>query len=292
MKRFILLSIWMFMGILFLEAQAPEKFSYQAVIRDASNNLVVNQSVGLRITIQQGMPGGTEVYQETHTGMTNINGLVSLEVGGGTSTMVGDFSDIDWGEGPYYIQTEIDPNGAMAYSIMGTTQLISVPYALHAGNVKKYKVGDRAFGGIVFWVEECGQHGLVSDTVDLSTGIDWGGFGTITHAVRDGRYSGQYNTERIVIALGAGSYAAQLCANHNGSGYGDWYLPSIAELELMFNNIGQGSSLGNVGDFVGGNYWSSTEVGAFSAWFFVFVNGFAFVSNKNSNLRVRAVRAF
>jgi uncharacterized protein (TIGR02145 family) len=122
-------------------AQAPEKFSYQAVIRDASNDLVVNAAVGLRITIQQGMPGGTDVYQETHSAMTNANGLVSLEIGGG-SMMVGDFSTIDWGDGPYFLQTEIDPSGGTTYSIIGTIELISVPYALYA------KTAETIAGGI------------------------------------------------------------------------------------------------------------------------------------------------
>nr|HPN68799.1 hypothetical protein [Saprospiraceae bacterium] len=91
-------------------AQAPQKFSYQAVIRDGANNLVINQNVGLRISIRQSTSGGTIVYQETHAVMSNTNGLVSLEVGGGTPTM-GTFASINWGAGPYYLQTEIDPTG-------------------------------------------------------------------------------------------------------------------------------------------------------------------------------------
>ena len=292
MKKLILLSIWMVMGIVVLEAQAPEKFSYQAVVRDGSNALVTSTDVGMQISILQGSANGVAVYMETQTPTTNANGLVSLEIGDGTVES-GTFSTIDWANGPYFIKTETDPTGGTTYSIVGTSQLLSVPYALHAGNVKKYKIGVRAFGGIVFWVEECGQHGLVSDTVDLSTAIVWGGFG-VTNAVRNGRYSGQYNTERIVIELGTASYAAQICANHNGSGYGDWYLPSIAELQLMYTNIGQGATgdLNNIGGFAGADYWSSTELFASVAWFFNFNFGFASFFNKSSTLRVRAVRAF
>ncbi len=285
MKNLALTIIGIILGVVILEAQAPEKFSYQAVVRNASNQLVINQSVGVRISILKGMAMDIE-YQETHTAMTNVNGLVSLEVGGGTSTMMGEFSDIDWGDGPYYIQTEIDPLGGIVYSIMGATELISVPYALYAGNVKKYKIGDMAFGGIIFWVEECGHHGLVSDTVDLSTEIEWGGFGTVTNAVRDDRYSGQYNTERIVIGLGAGSYAAQLCANHNGSGYGDWYLPSISELQLMYDNIK------GIGNFDGAIYWSSMEASFANAFNFNFTDGSTNNNDKAFTLRVRAIRAF
>ncbi len=286
----MLLSAWVL-----LEAQAPEKFSYQAVVRDASNNLVVNQTVGLQITIRQGMPGGTEVYQETHMGMTNANGLVSLEIGGGMSTMVGLFEDIDWGDGPYFLQTEVDPAGGTDYTIMGTSQLLSVPYALYAGNVKKYKIGDRAFGGIIFWLEECGQHGLVSDTADISVGISWSSIFSLTNAIRNGLYAGEHNTERIIFSLGAAINAAQICANHKGSGYGDWYLPSIDELQVMYNSIGKGAvgDLNNIGGFFESSYWSSTEELMQVAWYLDFSNGnpLNFVS-KNVTFRVRAVRAF
>ena len=121
-------------------AQAPQKFSYQAVIRDVANALVVNQNVGLRMSVRQTTAMGTIVYQETHTKMSNVNGLVSLEVGGGTPTM-GTFAGINWGNGPYFIQSEIDPTGGTNYTIMGTTELISVPYALYAANSPAGPIG-------------------------------------------------------------------------------------------------------------------------------------------------------
>lgn len=114
-------------------AQAPEKMSYQAVVRDAGNNLVASSSVGMQISILQGSPSGTAVYVETQTPTSNTNGLVTVEIGGGT-LVSGDFSTIDWANGPYYIQTETDPTGGTSYTITGTSQLLSVPYALHAAN--------------------------------------------------------------------------------------------------------------------------------------------------------------
>ncbi len=291
-----------------LDAQAPDKFSYQAVIRDASNNLVVDQTVGLRITIRQGMPVGSEVYQETHMGMTNANGLVSLEIGGGMSTMMGDFEDIDWGNGPYYLQTEVDPAGGMDYTIMGTSQLLSVPYALYAGNVKKYKIGDVAHGGIVFYVEPCGTKGLVAAASDQSIGVRWHAHDTAgngnTQAKGDGPYAGKANTSIIIaaqVSIGddGETYAARICnelqITQDGVTYGDWYLPSLEELRLMRNNIGQGAmgDLENIGNFADADYWSSTEFNAVSAWFFFFTNVVNFnVANKNGNLRVRAVKTF
>jgi hypothetical protein len=112
-------------------AQSPEKMSYQAVVRDGSNALVTSTAVGMQISILQGSPSGTAVYVETQTPTSNANGLVSLEIGAGT-VVSGDFTTIDWENGPYFIQTETDPTGGSNYTITGTSQLLSVPYALHA----------------------------------------------------------------------------------------------------------------------------------------------------------------
>ena len=116
-------------------AQAPDKMSYQAVIRDADNNLLSNTPLGMQISILLDSDIGTPVYIETHTPTSNTNGLVSLEIGNGTPVS-GDFSNIDWSAGTYYIKTETDPNGGTDYSISGTSQLLSVPYALYAKTVE------------------------------------------------------------------------------------------------------------------------------------------------------------
>jgi len=113
-------------------AQSPEKISYQAVIRDGNNDLVVSQGVGIQVSILQGGNNGTSVYTETQNVSTNVNGLVTFEIGNGIS---GDnFSAINWANGPYYIKTETDPTtaGGTSYTITGVSQLLSVPYALHA----------------------------------------------------------------------------------------------------------------------------------------------------------------
>jgi uncharacterized protein (TIGR02145 family) len=122
-------------------AQAPQKMSYQSVIRNASNALVINQKVGIRISLLQGSETGTAVYSETHTPTTNANGLASLEIGGGTVS-IGDFSKIDWSKGPYFVKTETDPAGGTSYSLTTTSQLLSVPYALYAANSQPGPKGD------------------------------------------------------------------------------------------------------------------------------------------------------
>ena len=109
-------------------AQAPEKMSYQAVIRGANNALVTNQQVGMQISILQ---GSTAVYEETQTPTSNTNGLVSLEIGTGT-VISGSFTAIDWSADTYFIKTETDPTGGTNYTITGTSQLLSVPFALYA----------------------------------------------------------------------------------------------------------------------------------------------------------------
>jgi hypothetical protein len=114
-------------------AQAPQKMSYQAVVRNAGNVLVTNATVGMRISVLQGTANGTAVYVETQTPTTNTNGLVALEIGAGT-VVSGTFASISWGTNNYYVKTETDPTGGTNYTISGTSQLLSVPYALYAGN--------------------------------------------------------------------------------------------------------------------------------------------------------------
>ena len=115
----------------FMKAQAPNKFSYQAVVRNQGNALVINRQVGLRFTILQGSATGFGVYAETHRTMTNLNGLVSVEIGAGTP-LFNSIANINWANGPYFLKTETDPNGGFSYTISGTTQMLSVPYALYA----------------------------------------------------------------------------------------------------------------------------------------------------------------
>ena len=139
-KSFI--SLILLLSVAYCAAQSPEKMSYQCVVRKSGGELVANRNIGLRISILQGSASGNVVYQETYNPnpQTNANGLVSVEIGGGAA-LSGSFSDIDWGSGTYFLKTETDPAGGTNYTVSGTSQLLSVPYALHA------KTAENGFSG-------------------------------------------------------------------------------------------------------------------------------------------------
>lgn len=287
-------------------AQSPDLFSYQAVIRDNNDQLIVNTQIGVRVSIQKFMigmpPSYINLYIETHTPTTNDNGLINLQVGNGT-LVSGDFSNIDWANGVYYLKTEIDPIGGTNYTITGSSRLLSVPYALHAKNVKTYKVGDYAFGGIVFWVDESGQHGLVCVKTDMSYPAKWNaGSYTYTMAWGNGILSGEMNTALIVSNQGRGdgtSYAALTCSSfnyvENGNSYGGWFLPSRLELNEMFSKKStiDATALANGGAaFTNDVYWSSTESSNDKAWTVNMGSGGISESSKAYSHKVRAIKKF
>ena len=114
-------------------AQAPQAFNYQGIARDGNGTPFANRNITLRIAILQGALPGTEVYQESHNAQTNKLGIFTVEVGHGHSQL-GAFEDVDWGSSEHYIQIEMDPEGGTNYKLLGESQLLSVPYALYAGN--------------------------------------------------------------------------------------------------------------------------------------------------------------
>ena len=141
MKKFTTFIAILLLCVTALFAQSPEKFSYQAVVRNANNALVTNTSVGMRVSILQGSATGTPVYVETHNSTTNANGLLTVEIGGGNAQQ-GAFAAINWESGPYFLKTETDPNGGTNYSVTSTQQLLSVPYALYAKEAANSFSGD------------------------------------------------------------------------------------------------------------------------------------------------------
>ena len=302
-------------------AQAPSKMSYQAVVRDAGDVLVTSQVVGMQLSIVQGSVSGTVVYVETQTPTSNLNGLVSLEIGSGT-VVSGTFNSIDWSKGQYFIKTETDPTGGRTYTITGTSQLMSVPYALHAntadsiiggatqvtagtnvtvtgsgktaspyvinatgGSTDKFYLGQDTLGGIVYYIYKDAtgtQHGLIVNKTE-STKV-WQAAGTLTNA--DRTEDGANNTA-LMTSSAAATYVTSL-----GAG---WYLPSIDELGLLYYNRFSANKALRAGGFTllskTAYYWSSTEFNSTYAYDFSFANGGVNNAKANTN-SVRAVRAF
>jgi len=246
-------------------AQTSGGFNYQAIVRDANSNIVANKPIGIRISIKQGSIDGPTVYQETFTPYSNSYGLINLEIGKGSVTN-GVFSAIDWADGPYFLETEMDIDGGTNYVVMGTSQLRSVPYALHAGVAesiveKKYNVGDRALGGIVFYVNDNGTHGLVAASGDEPQTVDW--------------FESGNNMDNPEFH------------DEDGKNYMDWRLPTKYELNLMYERRN------TIGNFTRDFYWSSieAEIGN-SAWAENFSNGEQQIHSKVEKGSVRLVRTF
>ena len=116
--------------------QAPDLISYQAIIRNSSNELVSNVSVGTRISILRGTAADVLLYQEEHSVKTNLNGLIYLNIGSG-APLFGTMSGIDWSKGPFYVKSETDPTGGKNYTLVVVSQLLSVPFSIYAKSAEK-----------------------------------------------------------------------------------------------------------------------------------------------------------
>jgi len=146
MKKSTLTLLGLFISLIFL-AQSPEGFKYQAVVRNSSGIVVPNQSIGLQIRLRQGNAGGTPVYEESFAPTSNSYGLVNIAIGTGMVSL-GTFANIDWGNGPYFVEIGMDISGGSSYTIMGSSQLMSVPYALYAKTAENAGVTYTAGTGI------------------------------------------------------------------------------------------------------------------------------------------------
>lgn len=160
--------ILMLLAVCGMMAQAPEKFTYQAVVRNANNQLMTNTLVGVRVSIMQGSSTGSVVYSETQMLSTNANGLMTLNIGDG-NIVYGNFSTINWGNGSFFLKSEIDVSGGSNYTISSTQQLLSVPYALYsskAGNVPAFTVVPTDTGYVI----SISQDGVATQTFVLRHG--------------------------------------------------------------------------------------------------------------------------
>ena len=288
-----------------INAQAPQGFNYQATVRNNTGQLLLNQSVLVNFNILQNSDTGPVVYSENQTATTDDLGHINLVVGQGTPS-TGTFSSINWGNGSYYLGIEL--NTGTGYVAMGTTQLLSVPYALHANTVTSttgstggftHFVGELYGGGIVVYVWKTAgvEHGLIASLTDLSAGILWTKLPfqtTLIGPTAQSFHDGFANTNAIVAQAGAGTdYAAGLCKAYNAGGFNDWYLPAINELKQCDNSLHTLTEvLGEANGFRTSLYWSSTEELNDKSWGLGFYGGNIFYYFKSSLNRVRAVRRF
>jgi hypothetical protein len=298
MKKAVLPAFLMALSIVAL-AQIPESFNYQVVVRDgSSNNPLANQDVSFKMSILKGSSSGESQYSELHSANTGALGIVNLIIGNGTGK-TGNITTIDWGADTYFLKVEIDPDGGTSYVEMGTTQLLSVPYALHAKSaeaITPHYVGETYGGGVVFYVYDNGQHGLIAATSDQSAGVSWNNLiNRLTGSTGDGINAGAMNTTMITSILisinQTGDFAAKVCVDYSvtmdGITYGDWYLPSKYELNLLYLQRDE------VGGFSDELYWSSTEYpGGSLAWYSDFSTGYQWEDSKDNSLHVRAIRSF
>jgi hypothetical protein len=159
-------------------------------------------------------------------------------------------------------------------------------------NVVTFSIGQYYGGGMIFYIDDTKQHGLICAPVDQSDAIQWSnGINIITNANGTDIGDGMANTEAIIAAQGAGNYAAQICYDLVLNGYSDWFLPSKSECGTMYFNLEIFNHLGNLADEL---YWSSTEASIDNAYSQYSNDGYPPNGGyyKNTAHRVRAVRAF
>lgn len=141
MRKLLFLALILASTLTF--SQSPQKINYQAIARDGSGNIVTTL-IGIKFEIIQGSPGGTVVYNETNTSMPSTAGIFNTHIGSGTPGM-GPFTSINWANSPHFIRVSIDPAGGTSYNVVGTSELVSVPYALYAetaGNTQSLTPGN------------------------------------------------------------------------------------------------------------------------------------------------------
>ncbi|MDD3130529.1 MAG: hypothetical protein PHN94_01785 [Bacteroidales bacterium] len=167
MKNFTLLFTAIILGLATM-AQAPMGINYQTVIRDGDGNILPDTELSLQMTIRSGAPDGEVVYTETHDATTNAFGLVNLVIGYGYPQNNA-FSDINWGDGDKYLETAIDLTGGGTYTVLGVSQFLSVPYAMHSQTTETFAETDPEFNA---WDKSTGitiTENQISDLQDYLT---------------------------------------------------------------------------------------------------------------------------
>jgi hypothetical protein len=309
MKKITLLSTLCFLLLTSVVTSQipPNAFNYSAVARNAAGQPIASTTIGIQITILKTSPTGVSQYSENHFVDTDEFGLFNLVIGTG-AVQSGSMAAIIWSIDNYYLKVDMDATGGTNFLNMGTTQLLSVPYALHAKTAESivgggftHYIGEEFGGGVVFhlWKDNSGvEHGLIVDNIDLSTAQFWSNIdSTLIGSSAHSSWDGITNSNAIVSQAGHTISASALCLNSTNSGQSDWYLPSIDELNLLWQSrFNVNKTLSTIGGAtvlpIEAFYWSSTECTLNIAYHLDFYHGDANYLNKYYPNYVRAVRAF
>lgn len=247
-------------------SQAPERMSFQAVVRDGDGSLVTQNAVSVRISLIQGSETGTPVYVETHSTQTNSNGLATLEIGSG-SVITGSFPAIDWTNGPFFLRTETDPTGGTAFDIVGISPLLSVPYALFAANSQAGPQGPQGPPG----TSDCPMIHTADGRAVVYTATTAHGFGAAStggsqwsNTTLDGPVLGSISSDSSVVLWTATSAYGYGLASTGGS---QWSITTLSGTP-----VGAASASGRIvihtetnaygygRASLGGTQWSSTTL--------------------------------
>lgn len=312
MKKINLLLIFCLLILHLAHAQIPPQgFNYSAVARNSAGQPIAISTIGIQISIVKNSALGTIVYSENHFVNTDAFGLFNLVVGGG-AVQSGSMTNINWSNDNYYIKLGMDASGSTNFLNMGTTQLMSVPYALHAKTAETivgggagagcftHYIGEQFGGGVIFhlWKDVQGvEHGVIVDLQDLSSSQAWSNMDQALIGPSSGsRWDGLNNSNAIVAQAGHTSSAATLCLNSTNGGESDWYLPSMQELNMLWNNyytVARAlTQISGAAELANASYWSSTEGNTNLSWIFNFTNGNSTYNNKTNTFYVRAIRTF
>lgn len=280
-------GLLMFMILFPLCAQVPQSINYQTIIRNSNGQPITEQTISLKFSILMGGVSGPVLYAEKHVKPTNQFGIVNMHIGKGTA-ISGQFNDIEWGAGRMFLNTQLDVNGGDNFSEMGTTEMVSVPYALYAGSIYVHYSNDTLYIGdqSVYLPSGSGNGGPAGDQV-----VDYNGnvYGTVTigsqtwlaENLRSTHYSDgtaisgvyNYNNEEALSNAYGKLYTWQAAMRNatpsTGSPSGiqgacptGWHLPSISEFEKLRDFVGShygvgGGLIGRKIKESGTTYWDT-----------------------------------
>jgi hypothetical protein len=288
-------------------SQVPQAIPYQAAAMYANGQSLINKSIMVKFCILDSSATGTNLYTETHNTTTNSLGIFNLNIGSGIA-ISGNFGALNWGSNAKFLKVELDTSAlGNNYSVIGTQQMMSVPYALYAksaGNIIGVRffthyIGEEFGGGIIFhlWKDSSGvEHGLIVNKTDLSASQPWSNVTTLIGTAAQSNWDGLSNSNSIIAQAGHSNSAAAMCLNLVSNGQSDWYLPTMQELFMLWNNyytvVMTLKRLPGASELQPVRYYSSNEENNSTAWTFNFKAGVTFSTIKTNANLVRPIRAF